>query len=393
MTHFRILACSIVVACASIASAQTDPGTTHQALDPLLAQQWVQLDSTGTLHGRVDVPVAGSLRRADLARIALIPLGGGESATTLRGRTTLEGGFAIENVPSGTYALVVHGTNIFATYTLHVLPSSGNGVAADQTSGLQVLAARTNSKFVMQRVRSYIPLQPALPYAIHQFTTDPIRERKPAGEGQVFANAAGTVTGRLALPAGNDGKVHPMRNMNVVVVQGDKSVAMASVGEDGRFSIPQLTPGSYGLIAAGESGFAAVGFEVMMPSNAMQSNATTHLVSFHAAVGETELNTEIVPSFAMEQIESEVKSDENGELEEIGEAVALDEFGWPVDPNAAPTGPNPAGSAQAGSTMTGGGGGGGGGGAGGLEGLGALGIAAAALATQNSNNVASPASP
>ncbi|QDV69841.1 hypothetical protein Poly24_35580 [Rosistilla carotiformis] len=389
MTNLRVFACSLLFLCGSIASAQNDAGIQYQGIDSSLAQQWVHVDSTGAVHGQIDVPAAGGLRRADLARIALVPLGVGEGAATLRGKATLEGSFTIQNVPTGTYALVVHSSSVTASYVVHVLPASDEGASGP----LQVLAARTSSAFVMQRVRSYIPLQSALPYSVHQFDADPIANRKPTGEGQVFANAAGSVTGRLALPVGKDGKAQPLQNMNVIVVQGDKSVAMATVDSDGGFTIPKLTPGSYGLVAAGESGFAVVGFELTVPTTASRSADAVRFVSFHAAaVGETELNVEVVPGFAVDQLEDELQRDEKGELEEVGEGVVLDEFGWPVDPNAAQMGPSPstAGSAQAGTT---GGGGGGGGGAGGLGGLGAIGLAAAALAVQNSDNVASPASP
>lgn len=392
MTLSKFFACTLIVAWGATASAQavTGSGVADEVLDSLLAQQWVKTDADGTLQGHVAVPAGGGLRSVSLARVSLISMGIGEGASALRGKTTLEGSFAIENVQSGTYAMVVYGSDALASYVIHVLPATAGKNTSDQ---LQVLASRTSSDFVMQRVRSYIPLQPALPYAVRQFAADPIADRSPVGEGQVFASANGTVTGRIALPISSDGKVQPLQNMNVMVVQGSKSVTTATVGSDGRFSIAKLTPGDYGLIAAGESGFAAIGFEVAVPTTASRSPGTTRLVAFHAAaVGETELNVEIVPGFATDALERELNRDENGELIDIGEAVVLDEYGWPVDPNAVTMGPsNPAaGSAQAGS---GSGGGGGGGGAGGLEGLGAIAAAAAALAVQNGDNVASPANP
>ncbi|WP_417729905.1 hypothetical protein [Rosistilla oblonga] len=389
MTNSRLFTCLLVVACTSIASAQNDAASPFGGSDSSIAQQWVQVDSAGTLHGRVDVPVAGGLRRADLVRIALLPLGGGEAATTVYGKTTLEGSFTIPQVSKGTYAMLVHSTDVLACYTVHVLPANGS----ETPDHLHVLAARTNSDFVMQRIRSYIPMQPSLPYAIKQFDTDPVSDRKPSSEGQVFADSTGAINGRLSLPAGSDGKSPAIRNMNVIVVQGDKSVAMAAVDGDGNFSVPKLTPGSYGLIAAGESGFAAVGFELTAPTTTSHSPRTTRFVSFNAAAaGETELNVEVVPGFAVESIQKELQPSENGDQEVIGEGVALDEFGWPVDPNAVPRGPTASsmGSAQAGSS---GGGGGGSGGGGGLGGLGAIGLAAAALAAQDNNSVASPANP
>jgi hypothetical protein len=58
--------------------------------------------------------------------------------------------------------------------------------------------------------------------------------------------------------------------VNVYLLRDDRQVAQVRVNNLGIFEVENLTPGSYGLVAAGRGGFGAVGFNLVRANPAIQ---------------------------------------------------------------------------------------------------------------------------
>ncbi|MEZ6090936.1 MAG: hypothetical protein R3C05_23515 [Pirellulaceae bacterium] len=419
MPKITWLSCLLLLVTGTLSQAQ-GPGEARDEAkfnvsDRLATPQWVRTDANQTLKGMVEVPVVDGVRRGDLARLALIPIHANATGETIRGTTRLDGSFTLENVDFGTYAMVVHSQDVLATYTLHVLPSSRLSRNKSATTGstrpasfqpaaassddLRVYAAPTNNAFVMRRAANYLPMGSVKPYPIHRFTIDPLQARDRSKERQVYAANDGSLKGRLLLPPASDGTSPPVIGMNVLLVRGKEVLASQVVGADGRFKVDELPLGDYGLVAAGTSGFASVGFEFLEERAAMRSSGNDfRYVSLNQPAGDEDIVIEIVPAFALDQVMDEFNQDDSSEDDSVGPGVQLNEFGWPVDPNAVPgsgiTGTTGTGPGSGTGVGAGGGGGGAGGGLGGLGSLAALGAGAAAIAASDGgSNVASPAIP
>src|SRR5690606_4964666 len=74
--------------------------------------------------------------------------------------------------------------------------------------------------------------------------------------------ADGRMIGRLVGIQKITGRPKMIRNANVFIIQDDRVVARSSVNELGVFEVRGLEPGLYSIVAAGQDGFGALGFEL-----------------------------------------------------------------------------------------------------------------------------------
>lgn len=87
---------------------------------------------------------------------------------------------------------------------------------------------------------------------------------------RVYLSADGTLVGQI-LPLVVGDSPASLRGTNVIIHGDDIVVGRATVDDKGRFTVPKMVPGRYGLIAAGSSGYAAFAFEARRPKSAPTS--------------------------------------------------------------------------------------------------------------------------
>jgi hypothetical protein len=177
------------------------------------------------------------------------------------------------------------------------------------------------------------------------------------------------------------GRMVPAR-VKLYFLQSGKVISQATPNDDGDFQVVGLKSGTYSLVAAGQSGFAAMGIRVLPPPDRPdppKANTIGRIrtVSQPGLAG-LHLNISVIPAVDVQPAFGLAASANAGGL---GSLPGLSGLGGA--PGGAATG-------SASSSAASGGGGGGAAGAGGLGGvgtLGALGAAGAAMsASQNDNN-------
>ena len=379
------------------------------------AQHWVMLDSDGALNGSIlsdqgtrDRQVAGGVQ------VVLIPLHDASPRTCLRADT--RGAFRFKQVQPGLYAIVAFGTQGLAAHTIHVIPADDTTAASKPTdvdSGLTIVMTSSDRDVTKRLIRSYSSATAPSPakktYILSESSA--IAVSMPA-DRRFHLTAEGNMAGRLHMPQSKGSQQIAWDTVNVLLVQANEIVARTMVDSQGRFSLSDLQPGHYGIVAAGSAGFAAFGLE-LLPFDATQQEATRKpKVKLTASANRAtqpsaccaELCCQVCPPRVVDVIHSCIEHEQIVTEEVCGccqaEEVIVEEeiIGEEVlgEEAMADAGMNNA----AGGFGSGGGGGGGGGSGGGLGGAGALaGLgAAAALAASGGGGsgnavVASPATP
>jgi len=211
---------------------------------------------------------------------------------------------------------------------------------------------------------------------------DPIAAKRSYSESHRISIAKdGTVRGNLSKQGVPVDKVN-LNSMKAFLIKDGKLLDTAFVARNGYFSFPSVTPGCYGLLAAGPGGVAAVSFcAVNNNSVAENSNQSeVRFVSFVADGPSSELNVELADG--SDVISTQKKNASTTPPEEVAaveEEVVTDEA-VPITPAS---GANMAGAGQ----IIGGGGGSPLGGLGEqLTNLAGAGLIAYGLSQLNNNN-------
>ncbi|MGV3486692.1 MAG: hypothetical protein ACO1RT_19900 [Planctomycetaceae bacterium] len=188
---------------------------------------------------------------------------------------------------------------------------------------------------------------------------------------------------------------------NVLIYRGNQLVGRATANDIGRFTIPNMVPGIYGLVAAGPAGYAAFAFEAYDAATVALTSGAQTLVSANTLAPGTILPVMLIPPAMMPAVLQQIRA--AGGFFGLDGGFAGDGFVPPVPgAGAAPFGPGGFGGGFAG--PGGGFGGGFGGTTGGVGGLGGLlglaaigGITAAAIEASDDDDedffVPPPATP
>lgn len=171
---------------------------------------------------------------------------------------------------------------------------------------------------------------------------------------------------------------------NLLLYKDGELLARAISDSLGRFAFEELKPGNYGIICAGPGGYAAFGFEAILPmlSTALKSQETlvSALVQQPPASGPFSSGNVLpivpIPRPLVPGLPALLR----------GNDQAQDPLAQPQSAFAPVPGGGGAGVGGGGGGFGGGGAGGGMGGAGGLLGLAGLGVAAAAAASDSNND-------
>ncbi|MCE3017415.1 MAG: carboxypeptidase-like regulatory domain-containing protein [Pirellula sp.] len=362
-----------------VASVNASP---EGMVNGLFAQQWVTPDASGDVSGSVVGLSVGDKTPVNGLPVFLVKDGQIEVKT----KTNAEGNFTLPAVKPGSYSLVVRDANTIGAFSLQVV-SSDHGRSLGSVVEVRVVkpAAKVNAILEEQTLPTY---------AMRTAGVSVITSSDPLGQSRTFAKSQavkmdefGKLTGRI----GTADSDKDMSDMNVFVMKDGVQVAKATVAKDGSYVVDGLKPGVYGFIAVGESGFAAMSFELVKDSGETLNSKGEKLIGLfkHAC---SHMNVECVPCPAVTVCEvAPVVTTEimTTEVASCGEVV--------VDsPVAAAPG---CGCGWGGAGMGGGFGGGGGGGIGGggsgwvgLAGIAGLATVAGIVAADNGDEapIASP---
>ena len=374
----------------------TASGKENFVLNDLYLNQWVKVNSDGVIKGSVvgltdkeQVPLKGM-------RVVLLRDGTIQHIV----KSTADGQFSFSGVEAGRYSCVALSVNAIAAFSLQVLKSTE---APHLPSELEIRAISSGGRKVRELLASHtLPMISNSDSEPSDVVKDPIQEsRRFASSSSVRLDNRGMLVGQISSATPNPEKI------NVFVLKDSREIARANAGADGKFELAGLQDGTYSLIAAGPTTFAAMSFQVVASEVAGRNANGTHLVSAFQDRCCPVLNCEVVQccqviecinvvrtQIAKEEVLTPTKPEDR--VLQPGEVTGEDaEF---VDNK--PTGIDRVASAGGygggfGGGGFGGGGGGGGLGGGGLGGLAAVGglIAVGAIAASNDNNNAAIVSP
>lgn len=162
------------------------------------------------------------------------------------------------------------------------------------TSGFALLLAGSVTAGSM-----YITIDAAVDSSSAEAAVEPAAEtsvvevaniRRMAGSQTVVLGADGTLNGRLGQISTADGQLVPAANLLVKLVSEGKLVASTTTNEEGVFTAKNLKPGNYGVVAGGQNGYVAYGFNAVLDRTGNQGNAAST-----GAIDGLQLNTAVVP--------------------------------------------------------------------------------------------------
>lgn len=329
-------------------------------LNNLFMHQWVKLDAAGRLTGS-----AVGLEPGDKMSVGGLPVYLIANDMVIHTtRTNADGSFAISGVRPGAYALVARDAASIGAFSLHVMASDAGKHLPSDVEIRVITPALDATKIIRQQ---------SVPGAMASYPTmvdtDPLADSRSFSSSPVIMMNNGLFVGKVSTPS----KAQDLSSVVVYVLKDGREIAKASVTPAGDFSVAGLRPGIYGIIAAGEAGFAATSFELAAPAGMASSGEKLIALVQEPNV----LSVELMPSTAANVVEETV----------IFEEVVTN------DPPFAPFAGGPPMGVGGGFGGGGGGGGFGGGGWAGIAGIAGLATVAGILAADEDSNPVSPIVP
>lgn len=323
----------------------------------MFVNQWVQIDESNSIKGSVVALHGMDSLPLTKMRVTLSQNG----KPIVADDTDVAGEFLLENVTPGLYTLKAEGSQSMAMFSLVVLDRVA-GKHLPDTLSVRVMPDSGRVSEIIRGQSSPTRMPTQMSYDVPK--ADPLgTNRKVSASHQVMLDSNGTLVGRL----GKASATVDMSKMTVFVMKDGEELSRGRVAADGSFSISGLAPGCYGLVAAGEQGFAAVGFcAVNRAVASLKSNREIFVAQPMQAP--SSINIEVADPVVIDTPTEIVYAEEPELLEPVGMAPGMGGGGF-----------------GGGSYGGGGAGGGSGLGLGGIAAIGGL-TAAAIVAADNNNN-------
>jgi hypothetical protein len=256
-----------------------------EMVNGLFAQQWVTPNASGDISGTVVGLTVGDKAPVNGLPVFLVKDGQIEVKT----KTNAEGTFTLPAVKPGSYSLVVRDSNSIGAFSLQVVSSEdGKLLGSDVEVRVVKPAAKVNAILEDQTLPTYAMRSTS---AASMTASDPLGQSRTFAKSQaVKMDEFGKLTGRI----GTADLDKDMSDMTVFVMKDGVQVAKSGVAKDGSYSVDGLNPGVYGFIAVGESGFAAMSFELVKESAETLNSKGEKLIGLfkHAC---SQMNVECVP--------------------------------------------------------------------------------------------------
>ncbi len=212
----------------------------------------ITLDTDGMVKGRLVSFDTKSHEAIGLGGLRVYFARNGEIAKKVVSES--DGSFVVEGLEEKAYSFIVAGESGFAAYGVNVI--SGDS----EPTVMEVAAVSPKFTAVQEILENRVPAKIAKEIADLAKTNN--EESAPievAGSNRVILQD-GLLVGSV-IPIW--GKPQSVDGTYVHIVQDDEQVASARVDEDGNFKFEDMEPGIYDFVAAGPTGFAAVGFEAV----------------------------------------------------------------------------------------------------------------------------------
>jgi hypothetical protein len=331
----------------SLLTAETAIENVPDFINHLHQRQWVRLDDSGTISGRVAVLSADGQPEGRIGAQVLVSRDGQLLYETESG---VDGTFELKGLQPGTYALQSRSEYTFAAFALHVLPSSAQSLSSSLDVYAAVIPADRIDNLVTElSVPGELNDGGSLYY--RSFSKDPLATRRQFNNSPQVALQNDVLVGRVSRPGWTFSEQDLSGTIAQVIKDGEV-FARAAVGADGFFRVSNMAPGVYDLLVVGDDGFAVLAFEAVPAQGLVGTpSGSARFVSTQAGM--------VSDTLCCEMIQTPELSAFSGGL--AGTQGMPMEMGTPV-----------VGGGFAGPGGFGGGGAGGGGGFGGIGGLGGL---------------------
>ena len=210
----------------------------------------IALNQRGVLEGRVASIDAGSRAANGLAGLNVFFVRDGQ--VIRQAQTAGDGSFSIGSIAPGPYSFFAAGNAGVAAYGVYV-SSQNNGGAQNI---LEATTASSNYAGIQHLLRSSVP-QPVLQSLASATTTSNQGTQIPVAKQIQLVNSR--LQGRISsLYQGQN-----TAGIQVQLIQNDQPIAQVQTDASGGFSVPDLQPGVYDFVAAGQNGFATGRFEAV----------------------------------------------------------------------------------------------------------------------------------
>lgn len=223
-----------------------------QQLNQLSFNQWVTADVDGNL--RVQLVGADGWQVVTPVGVELLLV---HRSAIIQARLPNSDGSAVFDKPRpGVYQLVISSSGIYGSLPISLLARGAGSGLPDVVRMPLIVPARAT---ITDRLAAG-----TLPVAAEempgQFDQDPLGKHRVAGSSLIMAAPDGSLRGQLSMIGQPVSKLD-MTGMLVAVLQDGQVVAETQVAVDGKFQIADLPSGSYGMLAYGPQGGAAIAFE------------------------------------------------------------------------------------------------------------------------------------
>ena len=246
--------------------------STDDRVGETLRANWVMADRNGEFTGTVR-----GIDGAEVAGMTIYLMNKGRLVKSTAVQS--DGSFVFSNVQRGAYSMVGWGDKALFAFGLNIL--SYNTKANDATpTSLTINAFQNATTINTDWIRYYAP---NISYRVYgRYSTDE-EEDSPAmhygfegltryqpdavaatsiGGAPVMLDADGTLVGRVHQMNSLSGRPVEVRSTKVMLMKNDGVVGSATTDNFGVFGIPNVAPGSYGLVAVGVDGVGSVGIQV-----------------------------------------------------------------------------------------------------------------------------------
>ena len=169
------------------------------------------------------------------------------------------GSFEIMGIDEGAYSFFAAGRSGFTAHGVYV---TGREAASAQ-SVLTASMASANCYGIQQLLKNNVPAQVASTVMVAAEKAGQGASLEPAT--QVMLNN-GRLTGSVYSVAS---QTQSVSGIHVHIIQGDQSIAQVQTDDLGKFVVPDILPGVYDVVAAGEQSFAVARFEAIGRSSVM----------------------------------------------------------------------------------------------------------------------------
>lgn len=232
----------------------------------LTQNQWVRMTAEGAIRGSV-ISIAKEAHLAQpKVRVSLVQAG----QSVGEKQTDVDGEFLIEGVQPGVYSLVVQAPNQLAMYSLTVLESEAGKHLPER---IEIRTIDPASSRIAELIRgNTLPKS----FEVESVESDPIAaNRMFADTCEVAIDSKGGVSGRLSRP---DARVDLSKTL-VYLTRDGREVLRTRASSSGQYRFEGVVPGTYGFVASGPEGIAALGFCAVSQPMASLAGAKVRLVS------------------------------------------------------------------------------------------------------------------